>query len=777
MKAIFIQFTLGLTIALGFLFSGSVFGNAVVISNTALVNQNTTNDTWQVRFNLTWNNSWKDNINFDAVWIYCKYKVGTGPWLHATINTSGMSNGTGTSNNINVACDRKGAFVSRRDQGQGTFTASNMQLQWNYGADGVNDTNTVSLNIYGIEMVYVPSGPFTIGDGNGVNSSSNNSFYAVSDHLPYTIDNLLSPNVSARGAFVNPSSNPPNFIRIDGDGGLDLNLNGVIDSAYYPTGFNAFYIMKYEVTQGQYTDFLNILTYAQQTNRVQNSTNVQGQNAWNGQVGASDRYTVIVQTPGVSPNTPRVYSTARPDRGYGMLSMADLLAYLDWAALRPMTELEFEKACRGPLPPVVSERANGTSSGWDNSVTLSGTENGTETAVNWNLGNLLRYNNTVSQGDGGSGPLRVGLLATQSSSRQASNKSYYGVDNLGDHINEWMVTIANVAGRSFIGNNGDGLLHSNGHANQGTWPGSNGNSSNTTPNSITNTNGCNSNSSVAGRGYKYDYEISNRGVMDETWGGRADWSTNAMGGRGVRTAFTSEFGFSTSSGNFLTINNPVNFEASSFIGATYSWSFPSGNPSSSTINPTNTTWTTAGTYNVNLQAIAGQCTSATLVPLVVYTSCIPPSSTSWTQDNSTYRRAIQNTNYSNLKTLDGIASRFTQFSMWIDPNGTPTTGSPSFVSYDLGTTRSVSVFKLYSTAEDQWYGASPVGNFNLQYSTSISGPWTTALTATGNGVDGWQTFSFPTVNARYWRIQITSSVSSPWPSSTCINEVAFEGCN
>ena len=757
----------------------SLFANGVVISNTALVNQNTNNDTWQVRFNLTWNNSWKDNINFDAVWIFCKYKVGNGPWLHASINTSGFVTGTGTPNNINVSCDMKGAFISRRDQGQGAFAANNMQLQWNYGMDGVHDTNTVSLNIYGIEMVYVPSGPFTIGDGNGVNSSASGSFYAVSDHLPYTIDGLMSPNISGRSAFVNPSSNPPNFIRIDGDGGLDLNLDGVVDSARYPTGFNAMYMMKYELTQGQYTDFLNVLGYDQQTNRVQNSTNVQGQNAWNGQVGASDRYTIVVQTPGVSPNTPRQYSTARPDRGNGMLSMADLLAYLDWSALRPMTEFEHEKACRGPLPPVTNERANGTNNGWDNQPTLSGTENGTEFAVNWNQGDLIRSASTVNQGDGGNGPLRVGLLATSSSNRRISNKSYYGIDNLGDHIPEWMVSAGNVAGRSFMGNHGDGLLHTNGHANQGTWPGSNGNTDNTTPNALLNTNGCNDNNSVAGRGYKVSFEISGRDLNDATWASRSAWSTNWHGGRGARTAFTSEFGFSSSSGNFLTINNPVNFEASAFTGGSYSWSFPSASPASSTTNPTNTTWATAGTYNVTLQAIAGQCTSSTAMPLIVYTACIPPPSINWSGTTSSYSNNVWGNGQSSVDgntTSNNINGNYTMQS-W--SSGALSTTNFAWTVYDLGSSRQVSNFKMYSYNECWTCCGGAVGAFELQSGNSLTGPWTTVFSGTGVSSQDWQSFPITPTTSRYWRIKINGNTTNPWNSTDCVylHEVGFEGCN
>jgi formylglycine-generating enzyme required for sulfatase activity len=40
-----------------------------------------------------------------------------------------------------------------------------------------------------------------------------------------------------------------------------------------------------------------------------------------------------------------------------ILSWFDVAAYLDWAALRPMTELEFEKVCRGPENRIAGEYA------------------------------------------------------------------------------------------------------------------------------------------------------------------------------------------------------------------------------------------------------------------------------------------------------------------------------------------------------------------------------------------------------------------------------------
>ena len=59
-------------------------------------------------------------------------------------------------------------------------------------------------------------------------------------------------------------------------------------------------------------------------------------------------------------NRPPVYTARLPFRTCNFLSWQDGYAYAGWAGLRPMTELEFEKACRGPLNPVPHEHAWGS---------------------------------------------------------------------------------------------------------------------------------------------------------------------------------------------------------------------------------------------------------------------------------------------------------------------------------------------------------------------------------------------------------------------------------
>jgi hypothetical protein len=39
-----------------------------------------------VEFDLSWENSWRDAENFDAVWVFLKYRVDGAPaWRHVTL--------------------------------------------------------------------------------------------------------------------------------------------------------------------------------------------------------------------------------------------------------------------------------------------------------------------------------------------------------------------------------------------------------------------------------------------------------------------------------------------------------------------------------------------------------------------------------------------------------------------------------------------------------------------------------------------------------------------
>ena len=107
--------------------------------------------------------------------------------------------------------------------------------------------------------------------------------------------------------------------------------------AAYPKGYGGFYCMKYEISQGEYADFLSTLTATQVSDLYASVTTY--------------RYSITGSTGS--------YSATYPYLACNYLNWQDLAAYLDWTGLRPMTELEFEKACRGPLIPVANEYAWG----------------------------------------------------------------------------------------------------------------------------------------------------------------------------------------------------------------------------------------------------------------------------------------------------------------------------------------------------------------------------------------------------------------------------------
>jgi hypothetical protein len=151
-----------------------------------------------------------------------------------------------------------------------------------------------------------------------------------------------------------------------------------------------------------------------------------------------------------------VYTCDAPDRACNYLSSPDLLTYLKWAALRPMDELEYEKACRGPVYPVPNEYSWGdtlmTPMTGFGGVDGSGTETATPTNANLN-GSI-------------GGPVRVGIFATTTSGRRDAGAGYYGAMNLADNVTELVVATGDATGRAFTNEPGDG----NEWTPASTWP-------------------------------------------------------------------------------------------------------------------------------------------------------------------------------------------------------------------------------------------------------------------------------------------------------------------
>src|SRR3990170_5276600 len=80
-----------LLIVINMMFAVTLNANNIQVTNTTLVSQNTVDDFVMVEFDITWENSWRlagGPANWDAAWIFVKYRVGAGPWTHAFLHNT-----------------------------------------------------------------------------------------------------------------------------------------------------------------------------------------------------------------------------------------------------------------------------------------------------------------------------------------------------------------------------------------------------------------------------------------------------------------------------------------------------------------------------------------------------------------------------------------------------------------------------------------------------------------------------------------------------------------
>lgn len=527
------------------------FANDITVSNVALsATPNTALNYTTVNFDVAWSNSWKTNVgpsNWDAAWIFVKYRLKNSiDWRHATLNwVDGSGSGDGhtvpagsviSSSNDTGAGGAYGVFVytSAATLVQGSVNYTGMELQWNYGVDGLADDDRVEVAVFAIEMVYVPQASFYVGDGN---LTINGQFRIQASNSPFQITSENALTLGGGGVADLHNNNGTGMNTPD-----DFN-NATPQTlpAAFPKGFNDYYIMKYEISQEQYVEFLNKLTRAQQAQRFSSTT--VGNFLGSGAAPANRNGVKLMSDPGVL--NIRIYGSDLNDNdiageaGDGQniacnfLSSVDLLAYLDWAGLRPMTELEFEKACRGTNSAVAGEYA------WGSTVIAGATgitNSGANNEVASNAGANVVYNNA----GGVAGPMRVGNFAQAATTQLQAGAGYYGIMELSGNVWEDVVLVGSVAGRSFTGLHGNGVINANGQADVNFWPGINGNSTPGNANgAYGGVTGCTGYAGISFTAGTWNNNLwmttSDRSYRGTGWSGINGRDTR-NGGRGVRTA-------------------------------------------------------------------------------------------------------------------------------------------------------------------------------------------------------------------------------------------------
>ena len=457
-----------------------VKANNINVTNIALVNQNTTaglnnaaNHTF-VQFDLTWDNSWRNSAgpaNWDAAWVFVKFQVfGSPEWLHATLSSTdanhSITNNNGVSMNIDAAANGRGVMVHRTSNGNGSLNLQGVRLRWDYrSGNAVHDTANVTVRVFAMEMVFVPQGEFFLGDGTLTTPSpSTNSFRInnVGNNRPYKVTSenaiqLIASNVTGGG--------PDQMF----DPLMSTTATPVFTvPASFPKGFAAFYIAKYEVTVKQYVDFFNTLrtdiTTAKNNRNLSGSQPSRSTFTWN-----------------ASPLTDATTGTTSGDRAIGGFSIQDAFTYADWAGLRILTELEYEKACRGTdrtgaSPGIAVYPVNGEFAWGENTnnvnVTMPSTGDGTATE------GITSSSTQNVNGSFPSGPVRVGIFAAKnptSNQRRLTGASYYGVMELTGNLEELVYITSNnnnyIANSSYCtgstntsniydGRHGDGNINS-----------------------------------------------------------------------------------------------------------------------------------------------------------------------------------------------------------------------------------------------------------------------------------------------------------------------------
>ena len=530
-----------------------LMANNIRIIGTPEVKKKADGKTAAINFTLAWDNSWKSSkpANWDAAWIYVKCWDGD-QWNHVYLEDDGHTAGnkdlpgyfvenrdkSGRKMLMTYECGKSvvwkkwhvnpeedsciatvGIFLYRKDSlGSGDVVVPGISLLWDYSEQGFVEDDDLVVKVFAVEMVYVPEGAYYLG-GKGTAGSQVASFTCNANTFGFPMyvkseDSIVLAN----------NADPTTLWSIAGMAA------GTLPTAF-PKGYQAFYIMKYELTQEAYADFLNTLNQGQQDGRIQGvlANLAVGTCIWGGSLASyRNNIEVMQRAPTVlfgvdannsAPATPNSWNqTVMVEKTYGtetdscamgidgqdlavnFVSMYDLLAYADFAGLRPMTELEYEKACRGNKPVVNDEYAWG-------SVTMTYANKAfhtaqrswyaynTTTILNINTGNEQmpeQYNCGASHGGAQdsrenswwtgwcpwhvwhyAAPIRVGCFADSTSTRAAAGATYWGVMNMSDNCSELCISVGNTSavgpGRAFEGVHGDGQLQPNGNADVTGW--------------------------------------------------------------------------------------------------------------------------------------------------------------------------------------------------------------------------------------------------------------------------------------------------------------------
>lgn len=375
-------------------------------------------------FNISWRNSWHNDRNHDAVWIFFKFLRERSGYVHPLVAQDGhtVTANHGSSNpdlTFEVPEDRSGLFLYPSSNFRGNIDVT-VKVFLDAESFEKVQTSRAYFEVYALEMVEIPKGGLFIGDSDTASLAFGAMYRSDANGDPKgqfeikSEDQTINIGQEAGDLYYR---NPTQY---EGD------QKGTIP-AEFPKGVSPFYIMKYEPTQGQYVDFLNTLADYQSQNRA----NFGGKHyySYGGSIGIKDGK----------------YFAEHPNAACNYMSWDDAMAYADWAALRPMTEFEFTKAARGTGKAQAKEYPWGTAS---KALLQRRTNNARELVMlnGWDESKLTDQN------------------------KEVFGASYYWVMDLAGSLWERVISIGHEKGRAFTGTHGDGKITWYGFATNEDWP-------------------------------------------------------------------------------------------------------------------------------------------------------------------------------------------------------------------------------------------------------------------------------------------------------------------
>ena len=362
-----------------------------------------------VELSVAWPNAWRNDRNHDAAWLVVRGPDATQGVLRLADDGHSVLGGASVPARLDVSKDGCGVFVAPATEYRGDVA---WKLRLKLEASAPEGTRA-----WAVGMVYVPAGPFELGDTH--ETALRFGAFHRSGEAPRTFEvkdeSAIDVGTKSGDLWYATDDN-----RYRGDQG------GPIPAAW-PKGTRAFYVMKHELSQGFYAEFLSTLPAEWQARRA--PLELEGEETDTCSISRGEE----------------AFVASAPLRPCNFVTWDDTCALFDWLALRPMTEFEFEKAARGP-------------------------RRSTPLDYPWGTGDWAELKRTVK-------PTRDLAHSSVEDEARLSDEtmaelgaSFYWVMDLSGSLWERVISAGHERGREFVGSHGDGLLTRDGTATNEDWP-------------------------------------------------------------------------------------------------------------------------------------------------------------------------------------------------------------------------------------------------------------------------------------------------------------------